>query len=84
MRPFLNVVLLCLLIFTLHAAYCNGKPGAYYTNNQTIWASNPRFLKKHQYGKLYEIGEGSTTMKLLHVYGNSYQMGFAQGQLLKQ
>lgn len=29
------------------------------------------------------MGTGTTVMKLLHVYGNMYQMGFAHGALLK-
>jgi hypothetical protein len=40
-------------------------------------------MKHHKYGQLHEIGDGDTTMKLLHVYGTPYQMGLAQGVLLK-
>jgi hypothetical protein len=36
-------------------------------------------IKTHKFGKLFEIGNGTTTMKLLYVYGNMYQMGFAHG-----
>jgi hypothetical protein len=71
------------LLYCGFSAYCNGKPGPYYVNNEPIWKEEPRLIKTHKFGKLFEIGNGSSTMKLLHVYGNMYQMGFAQGELLK-
>lgn len=40
-------------------------------------------LRTHKYGKLFEVGSGTSKMKLLHVYGDMYQMGFAHGTLLK-
>lgn len=72
----------CLLQSGL-SAYCNGKPGPYYVNNELIWKEQPRLVKTHKHGKLYEIGTGTTTAKLLHVYGNMYQMGFAHGFLVR-
>ena len=80
----LLIILLAISLASVEAAYCHGKPGNNYTNNEPIWSDQPRLLKKHQYGQLYEIGTGSTTMKLLHVYGNMYQMGLAHGVLLKE
>lgn len=79
----LFAVLLAILAQEVCSAYCNGKPGPYYMNNHTIWKEQPRFIAAHKHGKLYEIGTNTTTMKLLHVYGDMYQMGFAQGYLLK-
>jgi isopenicillin-N N-acyltransferase-like protein len=77
-------VVLAMLLAIGMAAYCNGKPGALHNNTNPIWKGTPRLLKTVPNGKLFEIGENTSTIKLLHVYGNMYQMGFAQGQLLKQ
>lgn len=78
-----KLTLLCILICVCFSAYCNGKPGQAHLNTQPIWNGKPNWIKSTTYGKLYEIGEGDTTMKLLHVYGNMYQMGLAHGTLLK-
>lgn len=79
----LYILLVACLVAACLGAYCNGKPGAYEINNEPVWRGEPRLIKTHKFGKLYEVGEGTTTMKLLHVYGNMYQMGFAHGALLK-
>jgi hypothetical protein len=84
MRTLLIILLALLLIQLTLSAYCNGKPGQKYLNKEPVWNEQPRLLKKHQYGLLYEIGNGTTTMKLLHVYGSMYQMGLAQGVLIKE
>ena len=83
MRTISILLLLLALTNAVLSAYCNGKPGQYYVNNEPIWQGQPKLLKKHQYGQLYEIGTDTTTMKMLHLYGNMYQMGLAQGTLLK-
>lgn len=83
MRVLLLILPTLLLAYAVSAAYCNGKPGQRYVNNEPIWSGEPRLLKKHQYGQLYEIGSGTTNMKLLHAYGTMYQMGLAQGVLLR-
>ena len=84
MRTLLIILLALALAQAALAAYCNGKPGQRYVNSEQIWNEQPRLLKKHQYGLLYEIGRDTTAMKLLHVYGSMYQMGLAQGVLLKE
>jgi isopenicillin-N N-acyltransferase-like protein len=33
---------------------------------------------------LFTLGEGNDTIKVIHVYGDPYSMGFAHGQLLKE
>ena len=80
----LRALTLTLLLTVALSAYCNGKPGTPHVNSLPIWNGQPRLLKSSTYGKLYEIGENTTTMKLLHVYGNMYQMGLAHGVLLKE
>lgn len=78
------LILLAVFLVSASAAYCHGKPDKKLINEEPIWSAQPRLLKKHQYGQLYEIGTGTTTMKLLHAYGTMYQMGLAQGVLLKE
>ena len=84
MGKLLIILLLLAVVKVSHSAYCHGNPGKYYENNEPVWNDEPKLLKKHQYGQLFEIGTGSTTMKLLHTYGNMYQMGLAQGVLLRE
>lgn len=74
---------LSFLFFIGLSTHCHGRPGQYYVNEQPVWTSQPTLLRTHKNGKLYEIGEGTTKMKLIHVYGNMYEMGFAHGYLLK-
>ncbi len=73
-----------LLSTCTNSAYCNGKPKDYLKNNEPIWSSEPTLLSRHDYGKLYSIGSSANKMHLLHVYGNMYQMGYAQGYLLRK
>lgn len=84
MRIILTIFALILLTIPTFCAYCHGQPGEPHLNTQPIWSGKPKLIDKNKYGKLFEIGEGTNTMKLLHVYGNSYQMGLAHGTLLKK
>jgi hypothetical protein len=83
MRLLLIILLNLLLLSLVNNAYCNGKPGQYFINEEPIWNGDSKLVKHHRYGQLHEIGTGTTTMKLLHVYGTMYQMGLAQGELLQ-
>ena len=58
MRNLLIILQVLAIIQATQAAYCHGKPGQYYINNEPIWNAEPRLLRKHQYGQLYEIGTG--------------------------
>lgn len=78
-----KTLFLALILTIALSAYCRGKPGTAHMNTNPIWSGTPRLLNTSAYGKLYEIGDASNNMKLLHVYGNMYQMGLAQGILLK-
>jgi hypothetical protein len=83
MKGLLIILLGAVFLQTVLAAYCNGKPGKYLINDEPIWSGKSTPIKKHQYGELHRIGQGSNEMNLLHVYGSMYQMGLAQGALLK-
>lgn len=84
MKALLIILLGILFAQPSTSAYCNGKPGNYYVNNEPIWSEKPTMVQRHQYGELHHIGTGSNQMKLIHVYGSMYQMGLAQGVLLKE
>lgn len=84
MGHLLRTLIFVIFISVVLSAYCHGTPGAPHLNSLPIWNGQPRLLNQTAYGKLYEIGENTTAMKLLHVYGNSYQMGLAHGKLLKK
>jgi len=84
MKQSLIILSVLLLVQVTFGAYCHGKPGNYYTNEQPIWSGEPVLLGKHKYGQLFQIGSGDNAMKLLHAYGNMYQMGLAHGVLLKE
>lgn len=80
-----SIILLLLAVANVaFAAYCSGKPGDYHVNHEPIWSKSSTLLKTHKFGELHSIGEGRNLMKLIHVYGSSYQMGLAQGELLKE
>lgn len=79
MRILLIILLEVLLAACVLGAYCNGKPGQYYVNNEPLWEGKSTFVKKHAYGELHHIGTGTTLTKMIHVYGSMYQMGLAQG-----
>lgn len=53
MRSLLIILLNLLLISLVNNAYCNGKPGQYYTNEEPIWGGDSKLLKHHKYGQLH-------------------------------
>jgi len=78
--PILLVLLFLCSCINIQAqiSYCSGK-----SNTNPIQTAPPKFLAQVNNGKLYSIGQGDDTILLLHVWGSAYQMGFANGQLLK-
>merc|ERR1712137_148908 len=57
---------------------CPGKP-----NLLPISIEPPTFVNKSQHGKLYVQTSVSPPLWVLHVYGTPYEMGYAQGELLR-
>lgn len=80
---FYKAILLLTVIGLSLSAECHGSPGDPAINLNPIWRGEPQLVKTHKYGKLFEVGSGTSKMKLLHVYGDMYQMGLAHGSLLK-
>ncbi|EDQ90047.1 uncharacterized protein MONBRDRAFT_36634 [Monosiga brevicollis MX1] len=60
-------------------ADCPGTP-----NLRPIYSSDPVLVKSIENASLYHVGTGEngTTLRVLHLYGSPYAMGYAQGQLL--
>jgi len=74
---------ICFLIFsslctTFTSAQCDGQPSKF-----AIYNEAPVFLNQSQNGKLYVIGPPDNQVNIIELYGTSYEMGYAQGVLLK-
>lgn len=80
---FLVVILFLLPPAAVRAAECNGKglPGP--PNTNPINTDPPKLINSVPNGKLYSVGRGDDAIDLLHVYGTPFEMGEAQGRLLK-
>jgi isopenicillin-N N-acyltransferase-like protein len=79
-------VLFACTFYSAEAAYCNGKPAADAPANLLgIVDALPqlKFLRSVKNGKLYRLGEGKGAISVVHLYGSSYEMGYAHGSLLK-
>lgn len=58
---------------------CDGEP-----NTNMIYTKPPIFVSSSKNGKRYLAGTGPDSLNVIHVYGTAYEMGFAQGQLMKK
>lgn len=65
------------------AAFCSGAPsGGEYTNDNAVVMDSLKYIKKVKNGVLYEAGPENARFPVVHVYGSSYDMGYAQGELM--
>jgi len=89
---FLLVVIFFAFFSIIDSAGCNSKTPYYGEPNMyPILDGNGAmtFLKQVHNGKLYSVnvnndgGNTSSTFNVIHVWGNPYEMGFAQGTLMK-
>jgi len=74
-------------LYSTEAAYCSGKPSPTAPPNLLgIVDALPqlKFIRSTKNGKLYRLGEGKGSINVVHVYGTSYEMGYAHGSLLKE
>jgi hypothetical protein len=66
-------------------AYCSGSPDeGTRTNENPISYAEPVFVKSGVNASLYQMGEGPSAYPVVHVYGNAYEVGFAQGSIQKE
>lgn len=83
----LSALVSALAFRTSAAAYCNGSPDAgERTNEAPIFDgdSSLSFIRGVENAKLYEAGPSNARFPLVHVYGNAYEVGYAQGLLQKE
>ena len=85
MSPLFIVVLLILYLGVSRAAYCTGGPEeGERTNDFDIAAADLELIRTGENAKLYEAGPENARFKVLHLYGNNgYELGLAQGKLMK-
>lgn len=73
------------LISTATSAYCSGKPAEGERVNQFPNFDGPiRFKKSIKNAMLFEAGPLNASFPIVHLWGNPYEIGFAQGTLRKQ
>jgi hypothetical protein len=57
---------------------CKGRP-----NLQPIYTNPPQLVRTVPNGKLYVVSDVNPPLRVVHLYGTPYQMGYAQGLLLQ-
>jgi hypothetical protein len=68
-----------------NAAYCNGSPDAgERTNPNPIYSGELRKVKQIKNAVLYEAGPKDAPFPVVHLWGNAYDRGFAQGTIMKE
>ena len=83
----INIILMMIIMKEVSSAYCSGVPdNGTRINNYNIINGNKnyQFIKSNDNGRLYEIGPDNARIPLLHLYGDPYAMGYAQGSILKE
>jgi hypothetical protein len=67
------------------SAYCNGSPQpGEFTNDNVILDTDLEFVKSIKNAKLFKGGPSDgTEFNVLHLWGTPYEMGFAQGSIIK-
>ena len=67
------------------AAYCSGSPDeGIRTNDFPIFEGDLAFARKEKNAVMYTAGPSNASFPIVHLYGTSYEMGFAQGTILKR
>lgn len=67
------------------AAYCSGSPDSGERESTTpIYDEELRFIRSVKNGMLFEAGPPNASFPVVHLWGNAYEMGFAQGSLMKE
>lgn len=66
-------------------AYCSGSPDeGERTNENGIFDEPPTFIKSGLNSSLWEAGPDNARFPIVHVYGNAYEVGYAQGLMQKE
>ena len=65
-------------------AYCSGSPDAgERVNNYPIYESSLRHIRSVKNAMLFEAGPPNAPFPVVHLWGTPYEVGYAQGELLK-
>ena len=79
------VIALILSLYTSNAAYCGGSPApGERVNEYPIFEQDLKFVRSAHNAKLYTAGPEGATFPIVHVWGTPYEVGFAQGTLMKK
>jgi hypothetical protein len=81
-----SLICLALAFGSSEAAFCNGSPDdGERTNDYPIFdaAETMTSVRSVDNAQLYEAGPDNARFNVLHVHGSAYEMGFAQGTILK-
>lgn len=66
------------------AAFCNGSPDEGERSSEfPIFDEEPTFVRSVKNAALYEAGPENARFPVVHLYGNAYEVGYAQGLLQK-
>lgn len=83
----LSTLLTASLLFipSVNAAYCSGSPDeGTRTNEAPILDDSVAFIRNGVNSSLWEAGPETARFPIVHVYGNAYEVGYAQGLLQKE
>ena len=80
----LLTVLASCFFHTAQSAYCSGSPDpGERTNDYPIYDMKPRHIRSIKNAMLFEAGPLNASFPLVHVWGTPYEVGYAQGTLMK-
>lgn len=81
------VVILSSYIFLVDSAFCTSEPDAgERTSDYEILdgMADLKLINSVENGKLFEAGPSNARFPIVHVYGTHYEMGYAEGLLVKE
>mmetsp|Transcript_23858 Transcript_23858/g.34996 ORF Transcript_23858/g.34996 Transcript_23858/m.34996 type:complete len:437 (+) Transcript_23858:63-1373(+) len=81
----LSVLVSALSVSSSYGAYCNGSPDpGERTNENPIYDGPVNYIRSEGNASLYEAGPDNAKFPIVHVYGNAYEVGYAQGLIQKE
>ena len=80
------ISIFCTNLDLVSSAYCNGSPddGERTSEFPIFDAKELTYVKSIKNAMLFEAGPANATFPIVHLWGNPYELGFAQGTLLKK
>lgn len=82
---FLALTTIAISISSVKSAYCNGSPDdGERTNEYPIYDGDLTLKKQVKNAMWFEAGPSNTSFPVVHLWGSPYEIGFAQGTLMKE